>query len=143
MHASAAVFSLALAVPACAGSGPPPTLEEIRSASYRGLEAPDEPIILQDGTWEGPRDRVTWMRGAFVTGDLDGAPGEEAAVILTRTGLGSGAFSYLAAMRRSGGRLENVSTILIGDRIEVRALRIRESRVEADLVQAGPSDAAC
>ncbi len=135
---------MALPLLACAGSsGPAPTLDELKNASYRGLELPQEPITLKDGKWEGPQDMVTWTRGAVATGDLDGAAGEETAVILTRTGTGSGSFSYLAVVRRSGGRIENMATLFVGDRVQVRAMRIQDARVHVDLVQAGPADAAC
>ena len=144
MHAFSLVLSLALPVAACSGhGGPAPTLDELKQASYRGLDLPQEPITLKDGRWEGAREQVTWIRGAFAAGDLDRASGDEAAVMLTRTGMGSGGFSYLAVVRRSGDRLDNVSTVLVGDRVQTRAMRIREGKVEVDLVQAGPSDAAC
>jgi heat shock protein HslJ len=49
----------------------------------------------------------------------------------------------LAVMARDGDAIRNVATVLLGDRVQVRDLRLVGSTLVADLVQAGPGDAAC
>jgi heat shock protein HslJ len=44
--------------------------------------------------------------------------------------------------RRDGG-VVNIGTALIGDRVQLRAGRVVDRRIELDLVQQGPDDAAC
>jgi len=44
---------------------------------------------------------------------------------------------------RRNGSLLNLGTSLIGDRVQVRSMRLAEGRIELDVVQQGPEDAAC
>lgn len=129
----------------------PPTLAELRNATYRGLGVMTEPVQLVDGQWEGKpaaaggasRPTVHFVRDFRLLGDLDGDGAEEAAVLLGESGGGSGSFSSLAVVGRRSGRLQNLSTAPLGDRVQVRGGRIEGRNIILDVVQAGPNDAAC
>src|SRR5262245_62862099 len=80
-------------------AGPPPatpTLSQIENAMYRRVF--DEPIALQDGSYAGApfveggdsRPAVVLWTELVALGDLDGTPGDEAAVLLSATSSGSG-----------------------------------------------------
>jgi heat shock protein HslJ len=46
-------------------------------------------------------------------------------------------------MARKKGKIENVATTLIGDRVQIRDVHIEQNRIFVDVVQAGPKDAMC
>jgi heat shock protein HslJ len=128
-----------------------PTLEELRNATYRGVEEAGGEFALVSGRWEGrpfapggaSRPSVTFVRDFRLTGDLDGDGGEEAVVLLAAAAGGTGEMSYLAVVGRTGGSVANAATAPIGDRVQVRGARIDGQRIVLDVVQAGESDAAC
>lgn len=130
----------------------PPTLDELKNATYRGLESPDGPFDLVGGRWEGApfdeqgasRPTVTFADDFRVLGDLDNDGVDEAAVVLAASSGGSGTFDYLALVDRTAdGRLDNLATVPLGDRVQIRNARIEDRRVVVDAVRAGPNDAAC
>src|SRR5262245_21150426 len=113
----------------------PPTLDELRSATYTGLEGLTKPVTLVDGKWEDTAKRVavTLAHDFRVLGDLDGAAPDEAVVILTENRGGTGTVSYLAVVARRAGRLVNVATAPVGDRVQLRDVRIEKHRIVADV----------
>lgn len=123
--------------------GEPPSWEQLKNATYYGLQLPGAPVALQDGFWERVRTSVTLAEGFRATGDLTGDGRPDAVVILGESGGGSGSFQYLAAVGYRDGRLENLATVPLGDRVQVRRVRIAPGELEADVVQAGPGDPAC
>ena len=128
-----------------------PALAELKNATYQGVEEAGGPFTLTDGTWQGKpyepggasAPRVTYVRDFRLAGDCDGDGAEEAVVLLAANAGGSGEASYLAVVGRAGGRVANVATALIGDRVQVRAAKLDGRRIVLDLVQAGENDAAC
>ncbi len=156
MKTSIGVLFLALclvtaAPPSARAAQPAPMLQELKNAAYQGLEDTEGPVTLKDGKWagkpfvEGGASRLTvTLVGDFrLTGDLDGDGREEAVVLLAQDSGGSGTFYYLAVVARRNGKLENVATQGIGDRIGLRDARIKKGLLKLELVQAGPEDAAC
>ena len=142
-------------VPLAAGTSaqqPPAPLApaDAATATYRGLVDLPGPVTLIDGRWVGApsaggasRPSLTLLRGAFASGDLDHDGVSEAAVVLGLGSGGSGDLIHLAILRRQGAAVVSVATALVGDRVAIRAMRIAGSRVELDVVQAGPGDALC
>ena len=128
-----------------------PTLKEIKNASYSGIEGLKSPIKLVDGRWKGrPHKKgsasrpVVSLVGDFrITGDLDGDGTDEAVVFLNYAPGGTGQLLHLAVMGRKRGKIENVATTLIGDRVQIRDVRIEQKRIFVDVIQAGPKDAMC
>jgi heat shock protein HslJ len=127
-----------------------PTLEELRNATYAGLDVPTGTVTLRDGHWEQrpeparpPRVVIDVARDLRLVGDLDGDGVDEAVVVLSRQSGGSGSVSYLAVVKRQAGTLQNVATTALGDRVQIRSARIEGGRVLVSAVRAGPQDAAC
>jgi heat shock protein HslJ/uncharacterized membrane protein len=155
MAASMTISLVATAGPGFAGApgalqtDVAPTLDELANASYQGIY--EEPVRLADGVYEGEpfaegaasRPRVELVRDFRLTGDVDGEGGEEAVVLLSETSGGSGTRIYLAVVGRREETIVNLATVLIGDRTQIRAARLSDNRVELDVVQPGPEDAAC
>lgn len=123
--------------------------DDVANATYEGIY--ESPVTLEDGRWEGEafvpegasRPSVWLIERLWLKGDLSGDGSEEAAVLLAESSGGSGSYSYIAAMGRHSGALVNLGTALIGDRVQLRALRLSGERIELDVVQGGPNDAAC
>lgn len=127
------------------------TLKELKNASYSGIEGLKGPVKLVDGKWRGrpykkgsaSRPVVTLVGDLRVMGDLDGDGIEDAVVLLNYAPGGTGQLLYLAVMARKKGKIENIATALIGDRVQIRDVRIEQNRILVDAVQAGPKDAMC
>ena len=128
-----------------------PTLKEIKNASYSGIEGLKGSVKLVDGKWRGrpykkgsaSRHVVSLVGDFRITGDLDGDGTDEAVVLLNYAPGGTGQLLHLAVMVRKRGKIENVATTLIGDRVQIRDVRIEQKRIFVDVVQAGPKDAMC
>ena len=128
-----------------------PTLKELKNTTYNGFEGHRGTVTLADGRWEGKpyveggasRPEVYFVRDFRLIGDVDGDGTDEAVVLLGESSGGTGQNIYLAVVDRKNGKLENVASTLVGDRIKIREARIEEGRIFLDLVQAGPGDAAC
>jgi heat shock protein HslJ len=126
-----------------------PTPDELAQATYSGIL--DEPVTLTGGRWEGEpfvasgasRPSVGLIGHFRLTGDLDGDGFEEAVALLWESSGGSGTRLYLAVMGRRNKKVENLGTMLIGDRVQVRSGAIDSGRITLDIVRAGPEDAAC
>jgi heat shock protein HslJ len=124
------------------------TVEALKHASYQGIYA--VPVRLTDGRYEGEpylpgaasRPRLTLIDGLIARGDLNGDDADEAVVLLVESAGGSGSFVHLAAMSISDGAPENLATTRLGDRVQVRELRIADGAVAVETVMAGPGDSA-
>ena len=130
---------------------PLPTIEELRNATYAGLDERVGPVTLANGRWTGAppamgaasRPSVELAEDFRVVGDLDGDGLEEVVVLLTYSSGGTGVVSFLAVVRREGGALRNVATTALGDRVQVRSARVEGGRLLVSAVRAGDKDAAC
>ncbi len=128
-----------------------PTLQELKNATYRGVEAAGPDCALVNGRWEGKpyepggasRPSVTFVRDFRLAGDLDGDGAEESVALLAASTGGTGEMSYVAVVGRPGGKITSIATAPIGDRVQVRDAQIDGRRIELDVVQAGEHDAAC
>jgi heat shock protein HslJ len=126
-----------------------PVMDELVNLSYSGVR--DEPVTLVDGRWEGEpyeegaasRPVVGLVKDFYLHGDLDGNGTNEAVVILWATDAGTGSDTYVAVTTRRDGAPVNIGTALIGDRVQLRAGRLEDGRIELDLVEPGSDDAAC
>ena len=128
-----------------------PTLKEIKNASYSGIEGLKGSVKLVDGRWRGrpykkgsaTRPVVSLVGDFRITGDLDGDGTDDAVVLLNYAPGGTGQLLHLAVVTRKKGKIENVATTLIGDRVQIRDVRIEPKRILVGVVQAGPKDAMC
>ena len=136
---------------AAAAATDPLGLDALKGAAYSGIDGRRRPVRLVQGKWVGrpasadskvaPTVELAFDFAA--RGDLDGDGRDEAVVVLRHEGGGSGSFVYLAVVADRKGRPVNIATQLLGDRVQVRAVRIAAGRLEADLVEAGPGDPSC
>ena len=128
-----------------------PTLKEIKNASYSGIEGLKGSVKLVDGKWKGrpykkgsaSRPVVSLIGDFRITGDLDGDGTDDAVVLLNYAPGGTGQLLHLALMARKKGKIQNLATALIGDRVQIRDVRIEPKRILVGVVQAGPKDAMC
>jgi heat shock protein HslJ len=123
----------------------PPSLAEARKATYKRLKmTAGRSVTLRDGKWAGTnRSTVTLVRDLLVSGDLDADGADETIVLLAEHGGGTGELVSVAVLKRVGGAIRNTGTAFLGDRVQVRSVRITPRKLVADLVQAGPGDAMC
>ena len=125
------VFSASVFLTACAGNA----VERLDNAAADPLNAADliegQAVRLVDGRSEklAAPESATQTRSAVlgrpVFGDLDGAAGEDAVLLLRHDPGGSGTFYYLAAAVSVDGRYRGTNAVLLGDRIVPRDLKIR------------------
>jgi hypothetical protein len=126
------------------------TPEELGSLRYR-IEGEREPLRMRDGHWQGspaapgsatvPRARV--HTELIARGDLDDDGHEDAVVLLEHDPGGSGTFLHLAVVSHRAGRPAMVASRLVGDRMQVRGLRVEGQQIVLDVVRAGSGDPSC
>ncbi len=80
---------------------------------------------------------------ATATGDLTADGQEDAVVVLAWNGGGSGTFYRLVVVGNQGGTLQQVAVEPLGDRIQVKALKIQDGKISVDMLTAGALDPAC
>ena len=127
------------------------TLEQLKNATYSGFEGLTESVTLVDGKWEGKpyteggvvRPQVSFVGDIHLIGDLNNDGKDESVVLLEYWPGGTGHFLHLAVVAYQQGKLENVATALVGDRVQIRKAQIENGRIVLELVEAGPKDAAC
>ena len=145
------VLSLSMIVSGCASVQHVGTsnMHQLKNLSYQGVHG--QTVELKDGVYEGPtfdasgasRLRVALIEQLMVSGDMTGDGHDEAAVFLTASSSGSGRYTYLAIVTKSGYSYQNIATANLGDRIQIRALRFAGGTLILDFVTAGPEDASC
>ena len=145
------VLLLGLIVSGCASVQHVDTssLQPLRNLSYQTIHG--QTVKLKDGVYEGStfdaggaaRLRIELIEQLMVSGDMTGDGNDEAAVFLTASSSGGGRYTYLAIVTKRGFSYENIATENLGDRIQVRALRLAGGTLILDFITAGPEDAAC
>jgi len=129
--------------------GAVPGIEDALNAEFEGIY--DLPVRLAEGFYEGKpfsegntsRPTVRLVRDIIAKGDMNGDGKDETVVLLLEDSGGSGSFLYIAVLVRRSDMIENRGTILAGDRVQVRNMRIAGGRLIMDMVQHGPGDAMC
>ncbi|MDH4036900.1 MAG: META domain-containing protein [Candidatus Krumholzibacteria bacterium] len=128
-----------------------PTLDELKNATYSGIDALAEHVTLVDGLWQGEpfvvggvaRPRLYYARDFRLTGDLDGDGNDEAVALVGYSGGGTGELLYVTVMRREAGATDCVGAALLGDRVKIRDARVTDGRIVIDVLQVGPGDPVC
>lgn len=146
----ALVFGSGILLPS-SSAGSAPTLKQLKNASYSGIEGLKGPIKLIDGRWKGrpykkgsvSRPVVSLVGDFRMIGDLDGDGTDETLVLLNYAPGGTGQLLHVAVVAHKNGRIQNVATALVGDRVQVRDVRIEKQRLLVDVVRSGPMDAKC
>jgi heat shock protein HslJ len=147
----ALVFVSVIFLPRLGSAASAPSFKELKNASYFGIEGLKGSIKLVDGRWKGSpykkgsvsRPVISLVGDLRVIGDLDGDGIDDAVVLLNYAPGGTGQLLHLAVVGRKNGRIENVATTLIGDRVQIRDVRMEQQRLLVDVVRSGPKDAKC
>lgn len=142
-------FVSGLFCPLSSSAASAPTLKELKNTSYSGIEGLKGPVKLVDGRWRGrpykkgsaSRPVVTFVGDLRITGDLDDDGADDAVVFLNYAPGGTGQLLHLAVVARRKSTMQNVATALIGDRVQIRDVRIDQKQILVDVVRAGPTDA--
>lgn len=120
-------------------------LADVMNTSYK-LEG--EAVVLVNGQYQkevapGSASKITTMIwGQPVVGDLNGDGKEDAAVILTHSGGGSGTFYYVAAALKSseGEQYLGTNAVLLGDRIAPQNISIGEGTITVNYAERKPGE---
>jgi heat shock protein HslJ len=132
-----------------AGPPPAPSVEQLRAATVSGVF--EGPVTLSGGVYEGEpaepgaasRPRLQLWESTVHFGDMDGAEGSEAVAMLSSNAGGSGEFVHVAVFGVRDGALANLGTAAVGDRTKLQSLWLERGKVLMDVIEVGPSDAAC
>jgi len=89
------------------------------------------------------RTSVHFVGDLYRIGRLADNGSDAAVVFLSESSGGSGTFVYLAVVEQRNGVLINTAMASLGDRVQVRDVRIENGTIAVDVLQAGPQDAAC
>ena len=125
------------------------TVDQVRNAAIAGVY--DRTVTLSEGRFEGPpfveggasRPTLTLVRDLIALGNLDGAAGDEAAVLLAENSGGSGEMVYLSVVALRGGTPESVATVALGDRTKIVSFGVSGADILLRVVEGGPGDPAC
>jgi len=117
-------------------------LTRLQNSVYACFEGIDVPVTLDAGHWEGepPQPgsasvpRVDFLGDLVARGDLDGDGEDEAAVMLTTNFGGTGVYSYVAVVDQLAAENRSLDTRTVGDRIQLRGMRIEEGHLVLDIV---------
>ncbi|MGB9765816.1 MAG: hypothetical protein ACPLZD_10760 [Candidatus Saccharicenans sp.] len=101
---------------------------------------------LADGCFKQGRsieDYVNIRLDSFISGDLNGDGRQDAAVVLVSNYGGSGFFYELTALINDGLSFHQTNSLELGDRVEIKKIRINQEKVIIDLLTQGPDDPSC
>ena len=132
-----------------AGISPPPTPDELKHATYTGIGT--VPIRLSGGSYAGPpyvsggasRQRVELLDSAPCAGDLNGDGTAESVVFLSEENGGTATMLHMAVMGRTNGAVATIAAVPVGERVSVRSVKLENSQITLEILQAGPKDPAC
>jgi hypothetical protein len=110
-------------------------IEQIKNAAYGD-------VALEDGIFtESGKSTTTLEKFAFGDFDSDGK-GDAAAILSTYSG-GTGTFRSLAILLNKGGKPEFLTSLFIGDRVQINSISMDRGEVALDWIVHGPDDPMC
>ncbi len=126
-----------------------PTREQVANATFTGI-LPGT-VTLENGSYTGPpaepgaatRPTVQLIAELEPTGDLDGDGVPEAVALLTANTGGSGVFYHIAPLTVRQGSVRQLGVALLGDRVQIRSMRVQDGTIVVETVETGPGDAMC
>jgi heat shock protein HslJ len=130
------------------GSLSPLTEEALKNAVYHSEWAEDGTAQLADGEYrmpivEGSATELIIRLMDVAFGDLGGDGISDAAVVLVTDPGGSGKFFGLAAVVNRDGNPEHVTSVSLGDRVQIESLSIVAGQVVVEMITHGPDDPMC
>jgi heat shock protein HslJ len=140
----AVIFALLTAATGCATTHPSGGSTSGPSYATYVIEGRSVRLVAGHAEVEAVSGSATLIRtdvvGRMTHGDLDGDRDEDAAVILAQDSGGSGVFYYVAAALRDGSTFTGTPGLLLGDRIVVEGLAIRDGVIVVDHLERRPGD---
>jgi heat shock protein HslJ len=139
------IFVLSNMVSAGEVSGPAEKVLE--GITIRSTWFPSGTVTLKNGEYREPaapgsaRGTVVKLTDKRDFGMVNGREGG-AVVVITDAG-GSGTFFDLALLIKGPEGWVNVDTVLLGDRVKVHAVSIRDNEITVSMTSHGPGDALC
>lgn len=105
------------------------------------------PVTLENGVYENADRRFEVMLahqdGWIDMGDVNGDGVDDAAILLGVNSGGSGQFTYLTVVLSLDEEMQPLTSIFLGDRVQINSVDINAEQVTVDLVTQGPNDAFC
>ena len=126
----------------------PASTDVDRAANARITGILDDMVILFDGRYEGEpvspdsasRSVVVLVQHPYASGDLDGDGVDELAIADVASFGGSGTYRHLAVLDMQSDPPRSLATRLLGDRVRIEEIRIRDGIVHLDTVEHAPDD---
>jgi hypothetical protein len=122
-------------------------IHQLKNMTYKNEGATHNETPLRKGKFDdkpyepGMASHLAVRFGDKVAyGDLNGDSTPDAAVILWEDGGGSGTFANLAVVLNRNGKPRHLASELLGDRVKIRSIRIRNRIVTVDMLTQGPND---
>ncbi|MCD6289750.1 MAG: META domain-containing protein [Anaerolineae bacterium] len=121
----------------------------LANATYQSGWSNAGVVTLKDGEYREPAapgsatELVVSLTDFYVFGDINGDGVDDAAVILVSDPGGSGTFYDLAVLLNKDGKLENVASKTLGDRIQVESMWLDAGDVVVQMLTHGPNDPLC
>jgi hypothetical protein len=112
----------------------PLTAEMIRNATYH-LPQLGQTVTLSDGEYHGGTEAEpvhAWLEDPILFGDLDGDSAEDAAVLLTENGGGTGVFVSIVVMLNHNGHPIQSHAAFIDDRPLINSFTLSDGRIVLD-----------
>lgn len=111
----------------------------------------DKPVRLSKGQFVGPpyvsgghsRPTLRLWPEILAKGDLDGRAGEEIAGLASETSGGSGERVYIIVAKATDAPTAILSAQLVGDRVKIRGMQIKDGFIVLDLIKAGDREPLC
>ncbi|MHB8108625.1 MAG: hypothetical protein ACYDHW_01170 [Syntrophorhabdaceae bacterium] len=124
-------------------------IDESKIRNYRYfLTLPKEHVQLKNGKFEKGNKPDTHLNVKLMDHaieDLDGNGTDDAIVILSSTGMGSGSFFEITALIADSEEdfVHQTNSIVLGDRVEMNGLSVTPEKIELKLTVPGPDDPSC
>ncbi|MBD3885108.1 YbaY family lipoprotein [Phormidium tenue FACHB-886] len=120
-------------------------LKAVQNATYTLPDAGS--ISLTNGIYENPAQeysvRLANQEGLINFGDINKDGVEDAVVLLSTNGGGTGQYIYMAAVLDVNGDAQPLLATFLGDRIRINAISIKDNQVTVNLLIQKPDDPAC
>ncbi len=131
-------------------SSPPSlTLDQLQNGIYLSELVPGGKVNLVNGRFEvttgaGAAQKITAMLvEQIASGDLNGDGRLDAAVILATNTGGTGVFKDLHVVLNQAGQAVDAAAMLLGDRVQIKALNIQDDMIVVEMLTYGPKDGLC
>lgn len=124
-----------------------PAAQDLEWITIRSTRSPSGAVTLRNGEYRGPAapgpaaEVVVKLTDHRVFGAVNGR--DAAAVVIVTDPGGSGTFFDLALLLKGDRGWANADTVLLGDRIKVHSIGMKDNEITVQMTSHGPGDALC